>query len=112
MTPDRQYNSVSRWQFPMLREICALPAGTYMPRSTGNKKDQRTFGSLYHRKWIDYRMGKGYYATKEGRKECHQYLEAESKNRNDPSRPLSHYFDPIAYALKTEKEPRRLHRVA
>jgi hypothetical protein len=62
MTPVKEYTSVSKWQFPMLRDFCALPSGTYVPVSEAAKLDQRSFGSLYHRQSLEYRVGKGFCA--------------------------------------------------
>ena len=105
---EKIYNTVSKLQFPMLRDFCAMPPGTFMPLSEASKLDQRPFGSLYHRNWLGYRAGRGFYATADGRKAFDEYTAAEARHRNRPELPLSHYFDPTAYGLS----PKTVHVMA
>ena len=100
---DKTYNTVSKLQFPLLRDFCAMPPGMFMPVSEASKLDQRPFGSLYHREWVGYRAGKGFYATAKGRSAFDEYTAAEARHRNRPELPLSHYFDATAYGLAPMK---------
>jgi hypothetical protein len=99
----KTYNSVSKLQFPMLRDFCSLAPGTYVSLEEAAELDQRPFGSLYNRGWLAHRLGRGFHATAEGRKAYQEYVEAESRHRKRPDLPLSHYFDPIVYQLKPGK---------
>lgn len=101
MTPERVYNSVSRFQFPILREFCK--AGGYVSLAEAAKLDQRPFGSLYHRGWLAHRPGKGFYATAAGRAAYEEYINSDARHRLNAARPLSHYFDPSIYKLHSHK---------
>ena len=97
MTEPKVYNSVSRFQFPMLREFCM--AVGFVSVMEAAKLDQRPFGSLYHRGWIGHRPGKGFYATDAGRAAFAEYVNADARRRLNAARPLSHYFDPTIYQI-------------
>jgi hypothetical protein len=112
MTPTKTYNTVSKWQFPMLRLFCERAPGTFMSRSEAAILDQRSCGSLYHRGWIGERPGKGFYATKAGRAACDEYMIGEARHRQNPDLPLSHYFDPIAYGLRKPSDKSKVHVLA
>jgi 3-hydroxyacyl-CoA dehydrogenase len=110
-----QYGYITKLQFPLLREFFALAKDQlYCSVEEASSLDQRPFGSLYHRGWIGYKAGKGFYATKEGRAAYEIYM-GEARRRAHPEAPLSHYFDPVAYQLdhktgsgkKKKQEPRR-----
>jgi hypothetical protein len=103
------YNSVSRFQFPVLREFCLMRSGSYVSVAEAAKLDQRSFGSLYHRGWLGHRPGKGFYATAEGLSAFDEYMQSEARRRKHPELPLSHYFDPTIYQLHEPKKAKVMH---
>jgi hypothetical protein len=105
---ERTYNSVSKYQFPMLRLFCERQ--TPLPLADAAKLDQRSFGSLYHRGWLGYKAGKGFYATDQGWAAFEEYVNTEARLRKRPELPLSHYFDPSIY--QTGQEPKGTRRAA
>jgi hypothetical protein len=106
------YSQVSKLQFPLLTEFVALTQkGIFLNVDEAAKLDQRPFGSLYHRGWIGYRAGRGFYATRAGRDAYAEYM-GEARRRAHPEKPLSHYFDPVAYQLKKPEIRAKLRAVA
>ena len=101
---NKVYRTVSELQWPLLNLFAQLPTGKYMPLSQASKLDQRPLGSLYHRAWIGYRAGHGFYLTRTGIEAYDRYM-GECRLRKNPESPFSHYFDPIAN-LFTKLEPK------
>ena len=107
-----KYSQVSRLQFPLLREFAELQPGSHIPVARAAKFDQRPLCSLYHRGWIGLHPGKGFYLTREGIDAYNEYMVSESRKRLNPDRPLSHYFDPVAYQLERPEKKKVVHHAA
>ena len=107
------YSVVSRLQFPMLREFITVTArGGFVSVKEAERFDQRPFGSLYHRGWLGYRAGRGFYATAAGKDAYAEYM-GEARRRARPESPMSHYFDLVAAQFhKKPENPAKLHKVA
>lgn len=77
--------------------------------------DQRPFRSMLIRKWIAYRPSRGFHITKEGKAALYQLEQADiTRNRNTITKPLTRYFDYVAYGLadqprKSKTSKRKLH---
>ena len=107
---EKVYRTVSELQWPVLSLFASLPEGQYLPLERAAEIDQRPLGSLYHRAWIGYHAGRGFYCTRTGAAAHARYL-AEVRKRGDKTRPLSHYFDPVAYQfVKPERKLKIVHR--
>jgi hypothetical protein len=94
--------TLSNRGYPMLRTFIDSGPGFFMAVSEADAYDQRPFGSMLHRGWISYRPGRGFFLTKEGRAAWENF-QATDIMRKDRSRPLTHYFDPVAYGLRSPK---------
>jgi len=99
----KDYATLSRLQFPMLRDFVRLGPDTYVSVSEASRYDQRPLGSLYHRGWIGYRAGRGFYATRAGR-EAYAVFEGDVARRKDELRPLSHYFEDVIASRTKAKQ--------
>jgi hypothetical protein len=95
----------------LLGELMTLKS-RYFSIQDAARWDQRTFGSFLiktatHQPWVAYVGGKGFKITDAAIADWSNYHNAKT-TRNDPSRPLTHYFDPAAYGLEPEKIKRLL----
>jgi hypothetical protein len=100
MKNSKEYRTVSILQWPLLSALAGMD---YYRLEEAAKLDQRPLGSLYHRGWVDYRPGKGFHLTKVGLAAYDKFM-GETRLRKHPEKPLSHYFDPIAYSLRPPAE--------
>ena len=98
---------LSNRQYPMLR-IFAEGGSTYFMRVDRAKAfDQRPFRSMLVQGWVAYRPGKGFHITREGTQAWHEFIETDIKRKN-VMRPLTSYFDPLAYGLQIEPRPHKV----
>ena len=86
---------LSNRQLPMLE---ALRSTDYISYQDAQIFDQRPFGSMWRRKYMAFRPGKGFHITEEGRQAWRTFHETEIFRKN-PFGPLSSYFDAAAYGL-------------
>src|SRR5262245_24807457 len=93
--------SLSSRQYAMLRTV--TDDSGYMSIQQAGHFDQRSFGSMLHRRYVVYIAGRGFKMTKEGRAAFHDFLSADIIRRI-PSERLTHYFDPSAYGLSLLKK--------
>ena len=93
--------SLSNRQYPMLKTFIENP-DHYMTVSEAQQYDQRPFRSMLIRKYIAYHPGKGFRLTKEGKKHWLEFERTEIWRKN-PLLPLTAYFDPTAYSLRTKQ---------
>jgi len=84
-------------QYAMLQTL-ASGQTLYLSIKEAQAFDQRPFRSMLIRKWIAYKAGRGFYATKEGREAWHNFHQTDIARKN-PTLPLTAYFDPTAYGL-------------
>lgn len=95
---------LSNRQYPMLKTFAIAGGGFYMSVKDAGLYDQRPFRSMLIQKWIEYKPGKGFHITPEGREAWREFEHTEIFRRN-PLGPLTAYFDATAYGLKvTEKK--------
>lgn len=94
---------VSNYQLPLLRHF--ISHVTHMTVEQAMTFDQRAFRSFLIRDWIAYRPGYGFHLTPEGRAAWDRLQHTEIR-RHDPTRPLTRYFDYVAYGF----EDPRIHR--
>lgn len=99
---------LSNRQNPMLQAFVSLGQGGHMSMKDAQGFDQRPFRSMLIRGWVAYRRGHGFHLTKEGRKAWDVYHNTDIA-RKDPSLPLTAYFDPDTYGLKTVGKSNNLH---
>jgi hypothetical protein len=78
----------------------AFIEGGYMNMETAQKYDQRPFRSMLMRGWVAYKPGRGFVVTVEGKDAWYEFSHTSIQRKN-PSLPLTAYFDPTAYGLKT-----------
>lgn len=86
---------VSNYQLPLLKHL--LHAG-YLSIEKAMAFDQRGFRSFLMREWLAYRPGYGFHLTPEGRA-AWDLLHHTEIRRHDPTRPLTRYFDYVAYGF-------------
>lgn len=102
---------LSNRQYPMLVMLFQNGPHVYMPIEDAQKFDQRPFRSMLIHKWAAYRPGKGFHITPEGIK-AYDEFETTSIERRDPRRPLTGYFDYVAYGFSDPRaKKKRLHVV-
>jgi hypothetical protein len=90
---------LSELQFPLLREFVDRGLDFHMPIDEAQAFDQRPFRSMLIRRWVVYSARqRGFHLTKEGRVAWQQFHD-RSILRQDPTRPLTAYFDATAYGL-------------
>jgi hypothetical protein len=83
----------------------------YMPIEDAQKFDQRPFRSMLIQGWAAYKPGKGFSITPKG-VAAYQEFETTNIERVNPSKPLTRYFDFLAYGLSDPyKRKKRLHVV-
>ena len=97
---------ISNYQLPLLRLFISQP---FVTIENAHKYDQRAFRSFLVRGWLAYRPGHGFHLTPEGRQAWDVLHHTEIK-RHDPTRPLTRYFDYVAYGFEDpyKKKKRRL----
>lgn len=93
---------VSNYQLPLLRHF--ISHVTYMNIEQAMAFDQRAFRSFLIRDWVAYRPGYGFHLTPEGRKAWDMLQHTEIR-RHDPTRPLTRYFDYVAYGFNDPRSP-------
>lgn len=106
---------LSNRQYPMLQMFVDMKDDQYMTEEQAKHWDQRPFRSMLIRKWVSYRPGHGFYATKDGREAMKEFLSTDIA-RQDYGAPLTAYFDAKAYGLRRTarrkppgKQDRQLH---
>lgn len=93
---------VSNHQLPLLRHFIENKF-SYLNIEHAQEFDQRGFRSFLIRKYIAYRPGHGFHITSEGKK-AWEALQNTEIWRADPSRPLTRYFDYVAYGLADPRQ--------
>jgi hypothetical protein len=93
---------LSNRQYPMLRILCDNGSDGYMTIEEAQSFDQRPFRSMLIRKWCAYRPGRGFHITREG-KDAMREFETTDIVRQNPTQPLTAYFDATAYGLSAPK---------
>jgi hypothetical protein len=96
---------LSSLQYPMLK-MFAEDSRHSMSVDDAQHFDQRPFRSMLVRKWVAYKPGKGFHATKEGVAAYQEFLSRDITRKN-PMLPLTAYFDPVAYGLSPRKMKRK-----
>lgn len=97
-------DDLSKWQFRLMTDLTEKYGG-FVSFDDAHTISQTTFGSFLnpkrgYLKWV--RGKKGWRVTEAALQAKRSYLIADI-SRRDPQRPLSHYFDPVAYGLPTPK---------
>jgi hypothetical protein len=103
---------ISNHQLPLLRY---LTGQKFITVEKAMEFDQRGFRSFLIREWLAYRPGFGFHLTPEGR-QAWDLLHHTEIRRNDPTKPLTRYFDYVAYGFqdpraKRPKQPKKLRLV-
>jgi hypothetical protein len=93
----------------MLRTFAVAGKDFYMSIKDAGLYDQRPFRSMLIHGWIEYKRGRGFHITPEGREAWKEFEHTEIFRRN-PLGPLTAYFDPTAYGLRVVEKPRVLKR--
>lgn len=96
---------LSNRQYPMLHTFATAPSTYFMTIDEARGYDQRPFRSMLIQKWIDYKKGKGFYITKEGRRAWYEFGNTDI-SRKHPELPLTKVFDPEIYGLAIAKRPK------
>jgi hypothetical protein len=97
---------LSNRQYPMLKILYDNGSNGYMSIDEAQSFDQRPFRSMLIRRWAAYRPGRGFHVTQEGKEAMHEFLTTEIVRQN-PTLPLTAYFDPTAYGLSMPKRRSR-----
>lgn len=99
--------TLSNRGYPMLREFHVRGAGHVMSVAEAQHYDQRPFRSMLMRGWIEYSpKAKGFRIIDKGRAAWHEF-NATAITRQDPSMPLTAYFDAAAFGLSFQKPKRK-----
>jgi len=101
---------LSNRQFPMLSMFAEEGPDFYMKIDTAQRFDQRPFRSMLIQKWVVYHAGKGFHITREGRAAYDEFLHTDIARKN-PLLPLTAYFDPTVYGLKSGKPRAKVHEM-
>jgi hypothetical protein len=102
---------LSNRQYPMLRTFAEESPDYFMRIEEAQAFDQRPFRSMLIQGWIQFRTGRGFHITREGRAAWREFEHTEILRKN-PSLPLTAYFDPTAYGLKNPYRKRdRVHQI-
>lgn len=96
--------TVSNYQLPLLRHC--IRHTNYMSIEEAMEFDQRGFRSFLIRKWLAYRPGYGFHLTPDGKK-AWELLHYTEIRRQDATRPLTRYFDYVAYGLQDPRHPHK-----
>lgn len=99
---------LSNRQYPMLRALYDNGSNGFMSIAEAQQFDQRPFRSMLIQKWAVYRPGRGFHITREGKAAMHEFLTTDIARKN-PLRPLTAYFDPVAYGLPQPYKTAREH---
>jgi|SRR5215467_4427651 len=89
---------LSNRQFPLLQAFVEN-RDIAMPIEEAQRWDQRPFRSMLIQGWVRY-AGNGFKITREGRQAWEEFQHTDILRKN-PNLPLTSYFDPDAYGLKT-----------
>lgn len=100
---------LSNRQYPMMRAFTDEANDYYMDIETAQKYDQRPFRSMLIHDWIAYRPGRGFFLTKTGAAAWREFQQTEIFRLN-PDMPLTSYFDPSLYGMKTTSKRKRAPR--
>jgi hypothetical protein len=101
--------TVSNYQLPLLRLL--IDRGRRpLPIEEAMELDQRGFRSFLIRKWLSYQPGHGFRLTAEAR-EAWDRLHHTEIQRQDPTQPLTRYFDYVAYGLADPRQRGRRSRL-
>ncbi len=101
--------TLSNRGYPMLREFVDKGANFFMSIEEAQRYDQRPFRSALIRGYVKYIPRKGFQLTNAGREAWADFHNTDI-GRVDPSRPLTSYFDPVAYGLIRREAPRKAHK--
>lgn len=88
--------TVSNYQLPLLRYLVGQK---FVTIEKAMEFDQRGFRSFLIREWLAYRPGYGFHLTPDGRK-AWELLHHTEIRRGDPTKPLTRYFDYVAYGYE------------
>lgn len=91
---------LSSLQYQMLETFATR---IYMTVMQAQAYDQRPFRSMLIQKWVAYKPGRGFHITKEGAQAREEFLHRDIARQN-PNLPLTAYFDPTAYGLRSSKK--------
>ena len=97
---------LSNRQYPMVRDLIDLGEDRYLKIEDAQKYDQRPFRSMLVRKWVSFRPGHGFYLTRAGRDAWSEFHSTDIFRQN-PTLPLTAYFDPTAYGLRVAVKRKR-----
>lgn len=100
-------------QYHMLQALYDNGISGHMSIDEAQAFDQRPFRSMLIRGWCAYRPNgaRGFHLTEEGRRAMEEFHTVNIA-RHDPTRPLTKYFDFLAYGLPDPyKKKKRLHVV-
>lgn len=97
-------------QYNMLQALYDNGVSGHMSIDEAQHFDQRPFRSMLIRKYCAYRPNgaRGFHITEEGRRAMEDFHTAKITRQN-PTLPLTAYFDPTAYgltSLKVRKKPK------
>ena len=95
--------TLSNRQFPMVQAFMDGGTDFYMTIEEAQRYDQRPFRSMLIRQWVQFRPGHGFYLTRTGRDAWHDFQSTEIWRKN-PTLPLTAYFDPTSYRMKSPKK--------
>ena len=106
-------SNLSNRQYPLLQTFIAAGDQAYMTTDEASGFDQRPFRSALMRGYVAYRPGKGFYATREGKKAWSDFHTTEITRRN-PELPLCAYFRERydVTELPKRRSPRRAKKTA
>lgn len=90
---------LSSLQYPMLKMFADSP-GDYMSIEDAQRYDQRPFRSMLMRNWVRYTPRRGFRITREGLDAWSEFR-THDIGRKNPTMPLTSYFDPDAYGIRS-----------
>lgn len=98
---------LSSLQYAMLKVFADRNGSFHLSVMDAQGFDQRPFRSMLIRKYVEYRPGRGFHITVDGRNAAYEFEHREIA-RKDPSLPLTNYFDFAAYGLSDPYAKKRL----
>ena len=90
----------SRRQRWMLETFVRLGDRKFMTIEEAQSFDQRPFRSMLIREYIAWRPSRGFHITEKGMDAWNEFNNSDITRKN-PSLPLTAYFDPTQYGLRT-----------
>ena len=90
---------LSSLQYPMLKMFADSP-DDYMTITDAQRYDQRPFRSMLMRNWVRYTKGRGFRITRDGLDAWSEFR-THNIGRKNPTMPLTSYFDPDAYGIRS-----------